>query len=75
MATHAHTPDVLKPLTGDLDKHPHGVYVLFATERWERFGFYTTGGMFALDGPCAAHLAAPAQEGDARRVITSHAIH
>jgi len=48
MATHTHTPDVIKPATGDLDKHPRGLYVLFATEMWERFGFYTIGGMFAL---------------------------
>jgi POT family proton-dependent oligopeptide transporter len=48
MATRTHTPDVIKPVTGDLDKHPRGLYVLFATEMWERFGFYTIGGMFAL---------------------------
>ncbi|MFL6277927.1 MAG: peptide MFS transporter [Blastocatellia bacterium] len=46
MATH--TPDVIKPLTGDLDKHPPGLYVLFATEMWERFGFYTMVAMFTL---------------------------
>jgi POT family proton-dependent oligopeptide transporter len=29
-------------------KHPKGLYVLFATEMWERFSFYTMGAMFAL---------------------------
>ena len=31
-----------------LEKHPKGLYVLFATEMWERFGFYTLGAMLAL---------------------------
>jgi len=26
------------------DRHPKGLYVLFFTEMWERFGFYTMGG-------------------------------
>ena len=30
------------------DKHPKGLYVLFATEMWERFSFYTMIAMFAL---------------------------
>src|SRR5678815_5634399 len=30
------------------EKHPTGLYVLFATELWERFGFYTLGAMLAL---------------------------
>jgi POT family proton-dependent oligopeptide transporter len=30
------------------DKHPKGLYVLFLTEMWERFSFYTVGGMWAL---------------------------
>lgn len=30
------------------DKHPKGLYVLFATEMWERFSFYTMLAMFAL---------------------------
>jgi POT family proton-dependent oligopeptide transporter len=30
------------------EKHPRGLYVLFATEMWERFGFYTLGAMLAL---------------------------
>jgi POT family proton-dependent oligopeptide transporter len=29
-------------------KHPPGLYVLFLTEMWERFSFYTVGGMWAL---------------------------
>lgn len=29
-------------------KHPRGLYVLFSTEMWERFGFYTVNGMLAL---------------------------
>lgn len=32
----------------DLDKHPKGLYVLFATEMWERFSFYTMVAMFTL---------------------------
>jgi POT family proton-dependent oligopeptide transporter len=31
-----------------LDRHPRGLYVLFATEMWERFSFYTMLAMFAL---------------------------
>ena len=30
------------------EKHPKGLYVLFFTEMWERFSFYTVGGMWAL---------------------------
>ena len=30
------------------ERHPTGLYVLFATELWERFGFYTLGAMLAL---------------------------
>ena len=32
----------------DEDKHPKGLYVLFATEMWERFSFYTMLAMFTL---------------------------
>ncbi|HEY2918720.1 MAG TPA: peptide MFS transporter [Candidatus Binatia bacterium] len=32
----------------DVNRHPKGLYVLFATEMWERFSFYTMGAMFAL---------------------------
>jgi POT family proton-dependent oligopeptide transporter len=31
-----------------LDRHPKGLYVLFATEMWERFSFYTMLAMFTL---------------------------
>jgi POT family proton-dependent oligopeptide transporter len=30
------------------EKHPKGLYVLFFTEMWERFSFYTVGSMWAL---------------------------
>src|SRR4051812_2472225 len=30
------------------EKHPTGLYVLFFTEMWERFGFYSMLAMFAL---------------------------
>jgi POT family proton-dependent oligopeptide transporter len=30
------------------EKHPRGLYVLFATEMWERFSFYTVGAMLSL---------------------------
>src|SRR5262245_42154840 len=30
------------------EKHPPGLYVLFFTEMWERFSFYTVGAMFVL---------------------------
>src|SRR5437763_10477740 len=30
------------------EKHPPGLYVLFATEMWERFGFYSMLALFTL---------------------------
>jgi POT family proton-dependent oligopeptide transporter len=33
---------------GVVDKHPKGLFVLFFTEMWERFSFYTVGSMWAL---------------------------
>src|SRR5262249_21416113 len=33
---------------GTQEKHPKGLYVLFATEMWERFGFYSMLAMFTL---------------------------
>jgi len=33
---------------GHDDKHPKGLYVLFATEMWERFSFYSMLAMFTL---------------------------
>ncbi len=34
--------------TGEREHHPKGLYVLFATEMWERFGFYTMLAMLTL---------------------------
>src|SRR5215467_13818938 len=31
-----------------VDRHPLGLYILFATEMWERFGFYTAAGIMTL---------------------------
>lgn len=31
-----------------MEKHPKGLYVLFMTEMWERFGFYTLNAMLVL---------------------------
>src|SRR5260370_14132773 len=46
MAVRAISPDTqTRP---DIDKHPKGLYVLFATEMWERFSFYTMVSMFTL---------------------------
>ncbi len=37
------------PLTGkELARHPKGLYVLFATEMWERFSFYSMVALFTL---------------------------
>ena len=33
---------------GEMDKHPPGLYVLFATEMWERFSFYSMLALFTL---------------------------
>src|SRR5262245_60813974 len=43
-------PTITAPQTAATiqEKHPPGLYVLFATELWERFGFYTLGAMLAL---------------------------
>ncbi len=32
----------------DLQRHPFGLYALFATEMWERFGFYTVAAIMTL---------------------------
>jgi hypothetical protein len=37
MAVRIHEPTVIA--SGDLEKHPKGLYALFATEMWERFQF------------------------------------
>ena len=34
--------------TQDVNKHPKGLYVLFATEMWERFSFYSMLALFTL---------------------------
>jgi POT family proton-dependent oligopeptide transporter len=39
--------DAVQALRG-VDRHPKGLYVLFFTEMWERFSFYTVGGMWTL---------------------------
>ncbi|HET8772338.1 MAG TPA: peptide MFS transporter [Thermoanaerobaculia bacterium] len=33
---------------GVQEKHPRGLYVLFGTEMWERYSFYTVGAMLSL---------------------------
>ncbi len=35
-------------VTGHTDKHPKGLYVLFGTEMWERFSFYSMLALFTL---------------------------
>ena len=39
----SNTPSAVGP-----EKHPKGLYVLFATEMWERFSFYSMLAMFTL---------------------------
>ncbi|HEX7830119.1 MAG TPA: peptide MFS transporter [Vicinamibacterales bacterium] len=34
--------------TATIEKHPRGLYVLFGSEMWERFSFYTVNAMLAL---------------------------
>ena len=41
-----HAGSVAPPAAAE--KHPTGLYVLFFTEMWERFSFYTVGGMWVL---------------------------
>ncbi|HEV2840461.1 MAG TPA: peptide MFS transporter [Chthoniobacterales bacterium] len=36
------------PVTAPEEKHPKGLYVLFATEMWERFSYYSMLSMFTL---------------------------
>src|SRR4051794_34518562 len=38
----------LAPPKGTKDRHPRGLYVLFATELWERYGFYTAAAIMTL---------------------------
>lgn len=42
------TTTTAEAVTGDLDKHPKGLYVLFGTEMWERFSFYSMLALFTL---------------------------
>ncbi|HEV7905298.1 MAG TPA: peptide MFS transporter [Pyrinomonadaceae bacterium] len=42
------TTAAMSDFDGHADKHPKGLYVLFATEMWERFSFYSMLAMFAL---------------------------
>ncbi len=35
-------------VSGDLSRHPKGLYVLFGTEMWERFSFYSMLALFTL---------------------------
>jgi POT family proton-dependent oligopeptide transporter len=35
-------------VTGDISKHPIGLYALFGTEMWERFSFYSMLALFTL---------------------------
>ena len=44
----AATAAVAGAVAGAEEKHPRGLYVLFATEMWERFSFYTMLAMFTL---------------------------
>ena len=39
------TAATVKPIS---DRHPAGLYALFATEMWERFGFYTAAAIMTL---------------------------
>ena len=36
------------PPTAEHERHPLGLYILFATEMWERFGFYTAAAIMTL---------------------------
>ena len=46
MSANAETLNVAH--SGDLNKHPKGLAVLFATEMWERFSFYSMLALFTL---------------------------
>ncbi|MDQ5846855.1 MAG: peptide MFS transporter [Acidobacteriota bacterium] len=39
---------ISSPAVAHMDKHPKGLYVLFATEMWERFSFYSMLALFTL---------------------------
>src|ERR1700722_7127474 len=40
--------DELSSAGAGQDRHPIGLYMLFATEMWERFGFYTAAAIMTL---------------------------
>ena len=42
------TNDALTSGSPGQDRHPKGLYILFASEMWERFGFYTAAAMMTL---------------------------
>ena len=42
------TKDALASGSPGQDRHPQGLYILFASEMWERFGFYTAAAMMTL---------------------------
>src|SRR5205085_5850394 len=39
---------MVQPIVAHQESHPRGLYVLFATEMWERFSFYSMLAMFTL---------------------------
>ncbi len=41
-------PDAIETAGPDSERHPRGLYVLFATELWERYGFYTVAAIMTL---------------------------
>ena len=48
MAVRTYGSDVITSPGSDLEKHPKGLYALFATEMWERFSFYSMLALFTL---------------------------
>src|ERR687885_2518688 len=44
----ANAAAISNAVVGDLDQHPKGLYVLFGTEMWERFSFYSMLALFTL---------------------------
>ncbi|MGP0062440.1 MAG: peptide MFS transporter [Isosphaeraceae bacterium] len=40
--------DAVPPASTGQDRHPAGLYILFGTEMWERFGFYTAAAVMTL---------------------------
>jgi POT family proton-dependent oligopeptide transporter len=46
--TGATTKEDVPTLGKELDRHPKGLFILFASEMWERFGFYTAAAVMTL---------------------------